>query len=79
VVEIGGRRTTMRQEMIKEQEEIGRLLEAEKERKRRLGGERSLQTDDGSVLDIMVCILYSSKLVFLFSSHELDSTHFLFN
>lgn len=57
VVEIGGRRTTMRQEMIKEQEEIGRLLEAEKERKRRLGGERSLQTDDGSVLDIMVCIV----------------------
>jgi hypothetical protein len=57
VQEVNGRKKTMRQLMKEEEEEVERLLKAEEKRKRRLGADRKLQTDDGTVLDIMVSFL----------------------
>ena len=61
----GGTRKTRRELLDEEAKEVERLKEEEMKRKRRLGGDqqqRELQTDDGSVLDIMVSILCFSIL-----------------
>lgn len=60
IVQGNGRKKTLRQLIVEEEEEVERLVMAEEKRKRRLGADsssRNLQTDDGTVLDIMVSLL----------------------